>query len=212
MLKLPCVLLYLAAVIALLGTEKAASQELPTSNSGLRTQTGSANQRQTQQNDFATVLRSSQARTTSLSAAVSTLDSLISQPPPRRLSRRNSAVWNQQTEWLRSVRERYTSMATTYERAVSQSTPQSGVAGAAIPGANVLQNAIQGATGGLSESDDDDNSALSGQALLREMQAADIQFLALQESIQQESRQYQTVSSALKARQDTAMNTIDNLK
>ncbi len=38
------------------------------------------------------------------------------------------------------------------------------------------------------------------------------QFLALQNSMQQESRKYQTLSNALKARHDTAMNSIRNMK
>lgn len=38
------------------------------------------------------------------------------------------------------------------------------------------------------------------------------QFLALQNSMQQQSRQYQTISNALKARHDTAMNSIRNMK
>ena len=38
------------------------------------------------------------------------------------------------------------------------------------------------------------------------------QFLALQNSMQQQSRQYQTISNALKARHDIAMNSIRNMK
>lgn len=39
-----------------------------------------------------------------------------------------------------------------------------------------------------------------------------LQFLALQQNIQQESRRYQTISNALKASHDAAMNSIRNMK
>lgn len=39
-----------------------------------------------------------------------------------------------------------------------------------------------------------------------------MQFLALQNSVQQESRRYQTISNALKASHDAAMNSIGNMK
>lgn len=48
---------------------------------------------------------------------------------------------------------------------------------------------------------------------LQQMQIeAHMQFLALQNQMQQESRQYQTISNALKARHDAAMSAIRNMK
>jgi hypothetical protein len=39
-----------------------------------------------------------------------------------------------------------------------------------------------------------------------------VQFLALQEATQQESRRFQTLSNASKARHDVALNAIRNMK
>jgi len=49
-------------------------------------------------------------------------------------------------------------------------------------------------------------------AMQKQMAQLEGQFLALQNSMQQQSRQYQTISNALRARHDTAMNSIRNMK
>jgi hypothetical protein len=64
------------------------------------------------------------------------------------------------------------------------------------------------------------NAAASAQALLdkagggtvEELASMNMQFLALQEALQNESRKFQTLSNASKARHDTAMNSIRNMK
>lgn len=49
-------------------------------------------------------------------------------------------------------------------------------------------------------------------SLVEEMAKMNLQFLALQEATQMESRKYQTLSDASKARHDIAMNAIRNMK
>ncbi len=49
-------------------------------------------------------------------------------------------------------------------------------------------------------------------AMQKQLDELEGQFLALQNSMQQQSRQYQTISNALKARHDAAMSSIRNMK
>ena len=53
---------------------------------------------------------------------------------------------------------------------------------------------------------------LSEEEMVEKMAAMNMQFLALQEATQQESRKFQTLSNASKARHETAMNAIRNMK
>jgi hypothetical protein len=53
---------------------------------------------------------------------------------------------------------------------------------------------------------------LSGGDMVQRMAAMNVQFLALQEATQMESRKFQTLSNASKARHDIALNAIRNLK
>lgn len=54
--------------------------------------------------------------------------------------------------------------------------------------------------------------AKSQKSLVAEMAAMNMQFLALQEATQEESRKFQTLSNASQARHDIAMNAIRNMK
>ena len=56
------------------------------------------------------------------------------------------------------------------------------------------------------------NARLSDDAMVQKMAAMNMQFLALQEATQAESRKFQTLSSALKTRHDIALNAIRNMK
>jgi hypothetical protein len=53
---------------------------------------------------------------------------------------------------------------------------------------------------------------LNGEDMMSKMAAMNMQFSALQEATQMESRKFQTLSNASKARHDIAMNAIRNMK
>jgi hypothetical protein len=55
-------------------------------------------------------------------------------------------------------------------------------------------------------------SALSGEEAVQKMAQLNTQFLALQEATQMESRKFQTLSNASKARHDIALNAIRNMR
>jgi len=57
-----------------------------------------------------------------------------------------------------------------------------------------------------------DSAGLQGADMARKMAEMDSQFLALQQATQSESRRFQTLSNASKARHDVAMNAIRNIK
>ncbi len=82
------------------------------------------------------------------------------------------------------------------------------VAGSAIPGGNIISSAISSAMGGTG------GSAASGLGgdMMSQMASQNMAFLALQNNIQQQSRQYQTISNALTASHQAASNSIRNLK
>jgi hypothetical protein len=83
------------------------------------------------------------------------------------------------------------------------------VAGAVIPGAAPIASAIGGALGG---SNLGNTPGLDGGDLMSQMMSQNMQFLALQNGMQQESRKYQTISNSLKASHDAAMASIRNIK
>jgi hypothetical protein len=57
-----------------------------------------------------------------------------------------------------------------------------------------------------------DTPGLSGGDMVAEMAAMNMEYLALQEATQMESRKFQTLSNASKARHDIALNAIRSLK
>lgn len=95
-----------------------------------------------------------------------------------------------------------------------------GVVGTVVPGASVLTNALGSALGGsfgnyLAAGGGFGSSAGmsgAGGSMVSEMAAMNMQFMALQNAVQNESRKYQTISNASKARHDIAMNAIRNIK
>jgi hypothetical protein len=52
----------------------------------------------------------------------------------------------------------------------------------------------------------------NGAAMVEKMAAMNMQFLALRQASEKESRKFQTLSNASKARHDIAMNAIRNLR
>jgi hypothetical protein len=55
-------------------------------------------------------------------------------------------------------------------------------------------------------------AGVAGADMAKKMAQMNVQFLALQEATQQESRRFQTLSNASKARHDVALNAIRNMK
>ena len=86
-----------------------------------------------------------------------------------------------------------------------------GVVGNVIPGGNILSQAL-GSALGPSGSSFGDTPGLSGGDMMQKMAAMNMQFMALQEATQMESRRFQTLSNASKARHDIALNAIRNMK
>jgi TolA-binding protein len=75
-------------------------------------------------------------------------------------------------------------------------------AGAAVPGAGLQDGAIPSG-----------NSMVDAMARLQESsQAFSMQYLQLQEQIQQENRQYSTLSNVLKTRHESAKTAINNIR
>lgn len=79
----------------------------------------------------------------------------------------------------------------------------------AVTAADRLRRTSQPHTQATGYQDDLIRAVDNMQKLQAELQA---QFLALQNQIQQQSRQYQTISNALQARHQIAMNSIRNMK
>jgi hypothetical protein len=115
-----------------------------------------------------TVPGTPKARTESIDKAVASLTELIAQPAPRGLSSADQQQWAEQTKWLTSLKERYSSFG--------------------------------------------QSQGLNGGDLVQEMASMNTEFLALQAATQKESRRFQTLSTASKARHDLAMNAIRNIK
>ena len=67
-----------------------------------------------------------------------------------------------------------------------------------------LETSMRGAFG--------DTPGLNGGDMVQKMAQMNMQFLALQEATQMESRKFQTLSNASKARHDVALNAIRNMK
>jgi hypothetical protein len=91
-----------------------------------------------------------------------------------------------------------------------------GVVSNAIPGGGILANALGGAFGnnlaggGIGSS----TAGLSagGDTMMKDMMKMNMEFMALQNATQNESRKFQTLSNASRARHDVAMNAIRNMK
>ena len=87
-----------------------------------------------------------------------------------------------------------------------------GVVSNVIPGGNILSQALGATVGGSLGGSFGGTPNLSGGDMVSQMAQMNTQFLALQEATQMESRRFQTLSNASKARHDIAMNAIRNMK
>jgi hypothetical protein len=93
-----------------------------------------------------------------------------------------------------------------------------GVAGQVIPGASILSQALGGAgfggggAGGLGNFSSSAGVGQTGNNMMQDMMAMNMQFMALQQRVQQESQRFQTLSNVLRSKHDVAMNSIRNAK
>jgi hypothetical protein len=126
---------------------------------------------------------------------------------PEDLSARDRATWDRQTAVYRDAERRYRGfrgrMKQSLQKGVAPVTID--VAGAAMPGASEISAAVNGALGGSFGT----RSGSSGNDLVESMMQMNMEFLELQAALNSESRKYQTLSNALKARADVVMNAVD---
>ncbi|MBC8145664.1 MAG: hypothetical protein H7X80_08755 [bacterium] len=123
------------------------------------------------------------ARPAAIDALVVTLNQQISLVAPSGLTKAQAKNWREQKTLLIDLRERYVRHATEL-RASLTNAGTSGF-GTSLEGSSELVDA---------------------------MAQMNMQFLALQEATQMESRRFQTLSNASKARHDIALNAIRNVK
>lgn len=131
--------------------------------------------------------------------AQTVLVELIQQPVPRGLTEDERQQWTSQTDWLRSIERRIADVIAT------ASAPGSGPAAAAPP--RTTRRELDKATPQLARAADGSEDGAGDAA-----EALELQLTRLQEAVQQESRRFQTLSNAMKARHDAAMSSIRNMK
>jgi hypothetical protein len=119
-----------------------------------------------------------------LDAASSTLKKLVRQPMPKSLGKQNQKEWQRHTEWMEKLIKRLSKHRRQHQAMLAGSKPSE-------------QKALT-----LTEQRD----------MAADMRSRSMEFLALQNAMQMESRQYGAVSNALKARHDSAMAAIRNMK
>ncbi len=145
-----------------------------------------------------------------IQTAVAEFDKALKMPTPFNLSPTARRQWNELTAWLQRTRSRLDEIGRKMAKGVAQ--VGLGVAGATIPGANVLTNAIGGAFGSNLAGQGGTAGGAGAGSMVSEMAAMNMQFLALQNAIQMESRKFQTLSNASRARHDIAMKSINNTR
>ena len=145
-----------------------------------------------------------------IQTAVAEFDKALKMPTPFNLSPTARREWNELTAWLQRTRSRLDQIGRKMAKGVAQ--VGLGVAGATIPGASVLTNAIGGAFGSNLAGQGGMTGRAGAGSMVSEMAAMNMQFLALQNAIQMESRKFQTLSSASRARHDIAMKSIKNTR
>mgnify|MGYP000867305518 CR=1 FL=1 len=85
-------------------------------------------------------------------------------------------------------------------------------AGAVVPGASTLTNALGNALGSSAGSSFGNTPGLNGSDMVNNMMQMNMQFLALQSAMEQGTRQFNTLSNASKCRHESAMASIRNMK
>lgn len=112
------------------------------------------------------------------------LNKVAKQQVPANLSKKEKKKWKQQTKWIDSVIERFSAHQKKLKQTLKYSKKW------------VKKDATE-ATRTMAQ---------------EQMDGMNMEFLALQNNMQMESRKFNTVSNALKARHDIAMNSIRNMK
>ena len=128
-----------------------------------------------------------------------TLAALIQRTVPRGLTAGERQQWRNQTEWLRSVERRLADVLE--KRPVSEAERTA----AATP--RPVRKELDKATPQLAEAAGGDEDGPVGTA-----ETLELELTRLQHTIQQESRRFQTLLNALKARHDAAMTSVRNMK
>jgi hypothetical protein len=102
-----------------------------------------------------------------------------------------------------------------FTAALGSTTQKAATGGASgVPGSSVL-GSVLGQTGAGdvgSTATGQAGGALMGADMVQQNMKMNMQFMALQNSMQMESRQFQAVSNALKVRHDSAMSAVRNMK
>lgn len=143
--------------------------------------------------------------------AMAEFDKALKMPTPFNLSPTARREWNELTAWLQRTRSRLDQIGHKMAKGIAQAGL--GVAGTTIPGASVLTNAIGGAFGSNLAGQGGRSGGRAGAgSMVAEMAAMNMQFLALQNAVQMESRKFQTLSNASRARHDIAMKSINNTR
>lgn len=124
------------------------------------------------------------------------LAELAAEARPRGLSARDSAEWERQTEAFRSAERSHRSFLSRLDQQLkSAGIVGLSVAGAIVPGANVISAALSGALGGGG------GSSTGGGALLETLGTSNLQMLRLKEWLEQTSRSLPLTSAVTTARQ-----------
>jgi hypothetical protein len=130
-------------------------------------------------------------------AAMTALEKLSKMPPPTGLTLKQRAKWVEHTKWLQAQIARLKKFRDKHASAV-----------------NTLKSAISGSSskGTSSGSSGQAGGGLTGAGMIQQNMQMNMEFLALQNQMQMESRQFNAVSNALKVRHDAAMAAVRNMK
>ena len=132
-------------------------------------------------------------RDSTVTDARNKLEELIQQPVPKELTKEQVKNWKEQTQWLKSVSER---LAAYQEKQKQSSEPSEPVLTTKVgQPKKVTVKQKEAATTAMTATTQ-----------------TNMEFQNLQNSIQMESRKFQTLSNAAKARHDVAMAAVRNLK
>jgi len=119
-----------------------------------------------------------------ITANLVTLKKIAKEKAPASLNRKEKKQWKELSEWLESVIQTYSQKEKSLNAVISDSKK-------------------------LAKKNSDTRSQ---ENMLEQMNQMNMEFLQLQNSMQMESRQFNTVSNALKVRHDAAQAAIRNMK
>ena len=84
--------------------------------------------------------------------------------------------------------------------------------GATVLGGPILGAAVRGVSAGVGGDGGEQSTIDQMRAMQEQSQAFNMQYLSLQEEVQQENRRFTTVSNVLKAKHETAKSAIGNIR